>query len=136
VSSPTTLRSTAGLRKTGSQSGMSPSYRNYCQPATGTASATCRPGTGTTVSSIYRDRTMTSRLEGSFISGITGENLALTCVLRFARIRGSPSVFALAVTQLVTQPLIPCHIAWASTAGRGGSREGVPLSLTRKCQPR
>ena len=43
--------------KPGNQFGVSPAYRNYCQPATGTASANCRPGTRTKVSSIYRDRT-------------------------------------------------------------------------------
>ena len=32
---------------------------NYCRPATGTASANCRPGTRTEVSSIYRARTST-----------------------------------------------------------------------------
>ena len=30
---------------------------NYCRPATGTASANCRPGTRTEMSSIYRART-------------------------------------------------------------------------------
>src|SRR5581483_4101981 len=43
--------------KTANQFGVSPSYRNYCQPATGTPSATCRPGTGTVVSIINRNRT-------------------------------------------------------------------------------
>src|SRR5262249_4757763 len=47
--------------ETGRQFEVSPSYRNYCQPATGTASATCRPGTGITVSSIYRDCTPCTR---------------------------------------------------------------------------
>jgi hypothetical protein len=44
--------------KLGNQFGVSPTYRNYCQPATGTASANCRQGTRTKVSSIYRDRTL------------------------------------------------------------------------------
>ncbi len=30
---------------------------NYCRPATGTASANCRPGTRTKMSSIYQART-------------------------------------------------------------------------------
>jgi hypothetical protein len=51
------------MRENRNQFGVSPSYRNYCQPATGTASANCRPGTGTTVSSIYRDRTNSQRPE-------------------------------------------------------------------------
>jgi hypothetical protein len=42
---------------TGNQFGVSPSYRNYCQPATRTASAICRLGTGTKVSMISRNRT-------------------------------------------------------------------------------
>ncbi len=41
----------------GNQFGVSPSYRNYCQPATGTASANCRPGTRTKMSSMYRTHT-------------------------------------------------------------------------------
>jgi hypothetical protein len=32
--------------------------QNYCRPATGTASANCRLGTRTEVSSIYRARTI------------------------------------------------------------------------------
>lgn len=36
---------------------------------------------------------------------ITSENLALTCTSRYARICGSPPVFAPVVTQIVTQPL-------------------------------
>jgi hypothetical protein len=47
--------------KPGNLFGVSPTYRNYCQPATGTASAKCRPGTRTTVSSIYRTAQSTSR---------------------------------------------------------------------------
>jgi len=43
--------------KPGNQFGVSPAYRNYCQPATGTVSANCRPGTRTKVFSIYRART-------------------------------------------------------------------------------
>jgi hypothetical protein len=43
--------------KPGNQFGVSPAYRNYCQIPTGTASANCRPGTRTKMSSIYRDRT-------------------------------------------------------------------------------
>jgi hypothetical protein len=46
-----------GRLKAGNQRGVPRTYRNYCRPPTGTASATCRPGTGTKVSSIYRDRT-------------------------------------------------------------------------------
>jgi hypothetical protein len=42
---------------------VSRTYRNYCRPPTGTASATCRPGTGTQVSSIYRARTNSLRPE-------------------------------------------------------------------------
>ena len=34
---------------------VSPTYRNRCRPATGTASANCHPGAGTNVSTIYRD---------------------------------------------------------------------------------
>jgi hypothetical protein len=41
----------------GSSIGVSPTYRNRCRTPTGTASTTCRPGTGTNVSSIYRART-------------------------------------------------------------------------------
>jgi len=41
--------------KPGNQFGVSPTYRNYCQAPTGTASANCRPRAGTKVSSIYRD---------------------------------------------------------------------------------
>jgi len=40
---------------------VSPTYQNYRQPPTGTASANCRQGTRTKMSSIYRDRTV--RLE-------------------------------------------------------------------------
>jgi hypothetical protein len=54
---PTPCDRSKAPEKAGNQFGVSPSYRNYCQPATGTASANCRPGTRTTVSSIYRDRT-------------------------------------------------------------------------------
>lgn len=43
--------------KTGAPTRSVASYRNYCQPATRTASTNCQPGTGTQVSSIYRDRT-------------------------------------------------------------------------------
>jgi hypothetical protein len=47
----------------------------------------------------------------------TSENMALTCAPRYVRIRGSPPVFVPVVTQLVTQALTPCHIAWVSMAG-------------------
>jgi hypothetical protein len=43
--------------KAGNSHGVSCSYRNYCRPPTGTASATCHPGTGTHVSMINRNRT-------------------------------------------------------------------------------
>jgi len=36
---------------------VSPTYRNDCRPPTGTASATCQPGTGTPVSSMNRRST-------------------------------------------------------------------------------
>ena len=46
-----------GCSQAANQAGVSPTYQNYCQPATGTASANCRPGTGTKVSMINRNRT-------------------------------------------------------------------------------
>jgi hypothetical protein len=46
-----------GQLKAGNHHGVSPTYRRYCRPTAGTASATCRPGTGIEMSSIYRDRT-------------------------------------------------------------------------------
>ena len=46
-----------GCSQAGNQAGVSPTYRNYCRPPTGTASATRRPGTGTKVSMINRNRT-------------------------------------------------------------------------------
>jgi len=51
--------------KPGNQFGVSPTYRNYCQPATGTASANCRQGTRTKMSSIYRYRTPLSPLQAA-----------------------------------------------------------------------
>jgi hypothetical protein len=56
---------------------------------------------------------------------ITSENLALTCAPRYAHIRGSPPVFAPVFTQLVTQALTPCHIAWVSMGGEVRTRRGV-----------
>jgi len=44
-------------RKARNQDGVSPSNPDYCRPATGTASANCRLGTRTEMSSIYRDHT-------------------------------------------------------------------------------
>ena len=44
------------------------------------------------------------------MSEITSENLTLTCDRRYVLVRGSPPVFVPVVTQLVTQPLIPCHV--------------------------
>lgn len=54
---PVTAAKRTECSKAGNQFGVSPTYRNYCQPATGTASANCRQGTRTKVPSIYRSRT-------------------------------------------------------------------------------
>ena len=73
------LRRPEGPRAKGSagnQGGVSPSYRNYCQPATGTASANCHLGTGTKVSGIYRTRTSIGRSRSAPDIGHRGEGVA------------------------------------------------------------
>ena len=50
-----------GSPKARKQHAVSRRNRNYCRAPTGTASANCRPGTGTQVSSIYRNRTRPPR---------------------------------------------------------------------------
>ncbi len=57
ATSPLIAGKRPGRLKAGNHHGVSPTYRNYCRLPTRTASATCRPGAGTKVSSIYRDRT-------------------------------------------------------------------------------
>jgi hypothetical protein len=52
------------------------------------------------------------------MSEIASENSALTCDRRYVLVRESPPVFVPVVTQLVTQPLIPCHVI-----KRGGGEE-------------
>jgi hypothetical protein len=52
------------------------------------------------------------------MSEMISDNSALICDLRYVLVRGSPLVFVPVVTQLVTQPLIPCHVI-----KRGGGEE-------------
>jgi hypothetical protein len=41
---------------------------------------------------------------------LTSEDLALSCDYRSGLVRESPPVFVPVVTQIVTQPLIPCQV--------------------------
>ena len=50
-----------GQSQAGNLCGVPPTYRDYCRPAAGTASAACRPRTGTKMSSSYRGRTQDHR---------------------------------------------------------------------------
>ena len=57
----------------------------------------------------------------NFTSETISEDAAFTCDLMYVLVRGSPPVFVPVVTQLVTQPLIPCLIK------RGGGEEQTAL---------
>ena len=48
----------------------------------------------------------------------------MSCVSRYAAIRGRPWAFAAIVTQLVTQPLTSCHATWRRFAP--GGQNGRP----------
>jgi hypothetical protein len=58
-STPTRASKRRGGRETAQQ--LSGRNRSHCRPATGTASPTCQPPTGATVSSMYRDSTSQHR---------------------------------------------------------------------------
>jgi hypothetical protein len=55
---------------------------------------------------------------------ISCKNLAMTSARRYRCVRGSPPMFGLIVTQLVTRALTACHVIKAQVGERSGPRQG------------